>query len=153
MSPGLSLVPIETQERGEFLAMAERHFRELNPTFTPAHDWRNSYFETIKESPKYSLRWIVVDGQHAGFIIFGVEEHRFLPRQSGAIYELYVVPGQRKKGIARACAEQVIDELRKLSISKIHLEVMEGNLAASKLWVSLGFRKVSERLVLTEKVT
>ena len=153
MSPGPSLVPIEIRERGDFLAMAEQHFRELNPMFIPAQDWRNSYFETIKENPEYSLRWIVVDGQRAGFIIFGVEEHRFLPRKSGAIYELYVVPGQRKKGIARACAEQVIGELRKVSVSKIQLEVMEGNLAAFELWGSLGFRKVSERLVLMEKGT
>ncbi len=151
MSPGLSLVPIETQERGDFLAMAEQHFRELNPAFTPAHDWRNSYFENIQGNPEYSLRWIVVDGHHAGFIIFGVEEHRFLPRRTGAIYELYVVPAQRKQGIARACAQQVIGQLQELSISKIQLEVMVGNLAAAELWGSLGFRRVSERLVLAEK--
>jgi ribosomal protein S18 acetylase RimI-like enzyme len=153
MSPRFRLVPIEAQERGDFLAMAEQHFRELNPTFTPARDWNDSYFENIKENPKYSLRWIVVDGQHVGFIIFGVEEHRFLPRKSGAIYELYVIPERRKKGIARACAEQVIEELQQFSISKIQLEVTEGNLAASELWRSLGFRKVTERLVLTTKAT
>ena len=150
MSVGCTLVPVEIKEREAFLAMAEQHFRELNPGFTPAHDWQGSYFETIKGNPNYLLRWILVDGQRAGFIISGVEKHHFLPRKTGAIYELYVVPGQRKRGIARACAAQVIKELRKLSISKIQLEVVEGNVAALELWRSLGFRKVTERLILME---
>jgi len=148
--PRLSMIPVQPGERQDFLEMAELHFRELNPTFAPAADWKNSYFENILGNPKYSLRWIVSDGQRAGFILFGLEEHRFLPRQTGVICELYVIPELRRQGIARACAKQVIDELWKASPSKIQLEVVEGNPAASKLWRSLGFQKVTERFVLTE---
>ena len=151
MIPVLSMVPVEPDEREDFLEMAQQHFRELNPMFTPAQDWKNSYFENITRNPKYSLRWIVADEQRVGFILFGVEEHLFLPRQTGGIYEVYVVPERRRKGIARACAKQVIDELWKSSPSKIQLEVVEGNAAAAELWRSLGFRKVTERFVLTEK--
>jgi ribosomal protein S18 acetylase RimI-like enzyme len=147
----LSIVPVEPDERGDFLEMAQQHFREVNPMFTPAQDWKNSYFENIKRNPKCCLRWIVADGQRAGFVLFGVEEHRFLPRLTGAIYEVYVIPERRRQGIARACAKQVIDELGKASPSKIQLEVVEGNDAAAELWRSLGFKKVTERFVLTEK--
>jgi ribosomal protein S18 acetylase RimI-like enzyme len=126
------------------------HFRELNPMFTPADDWKNTYFESILGNPKYSLRWIVSDGQRAGFVLFGLEDHRFLPRQTGVICELYIIPERRREGLARACAEQIIDELWKLSPSKIQLEVVEGNIAAAELWRSLGFRKATERFVLTE---
>jgi len=147
----LSMIPVEPDEREDFLKMAQQHFHELNPIFTPAQDWKTSYFETIKNNPRYSLRWIVADGQRVGFILFGVEEHRFLPRQTGAIYEVYVIPEGRRKGIARACAKQIIDELWKSSPSKIQLEVVEGNTAAAGLWRSLGFRKATERFVLTEK--
>jgi UDP-2,4-diacetamido-2,4,6-trideoxy-beta-L-altropyranose hydrolase len=147
----LSMIPVESDERDVFLRMAQQHFRELNSMFTPAQDWKTSYFENIKNNPKYSLRWIVADGQRVGFILFGVEKHRFLPRQTGTIYEVYVVPEQRRKGIARACARQVIDELWKSSPSKIQLEVVEGNAAAAELWRSLGFQKITERFVLTEQ--
>jgi ribosomal protein S18 acetylase RimI-like enzyme len=119
--------------------------------FTPAQDWKTSYFENITNNPTYSLRWIVADGQRVGFILFGLEEHRFLPRQTGTIYEVYVVPEKRRKGIARACARQVIEELWKSSPSKIQLEVVEGNAAAAELWRSLGFQKITERFVLTEQ--
>jgi ribosomal protein S18 acetylase RimI-like enzyme len=143
------LVAVATGERENFMAMAEEHFRELNPVFTPAPDWKASYFENILGSRNYSLRWVVADGQRVGFVLYGVERHRFLPRMTGAIYELYIVPNQRRKGIARACAESVIQELSKASPSKIQLEVVEGNRAAVELWRSLGFRKTSERMVLT----
>jgi len=149
MTCGVMLETIQRNERADFLTMAEQHFREINPKFVPAPDWQHSYFEKIRQNPGVRLRWIVVDGRHAGFIVSGVEEHRFLPRKSGAIYELYVVPELRKKGIARACAQQVIDELRTQAISKIQLEVWEGNLAAARLWQSLGFEKVTERFVLS----
>jgi UDP-2,4-diacetamido-2,4,6-trideoxy-beta-L-altropyranose hydrolase len=149
--PVLSLTPIETEERRDFLQMAWHHFRELNPMFTPANDWKNSYFESIQKNPNCSLRWIMADGLRAGFILFGVEEHRFLPRLTGAIYEVYVIPEQRRKGIARTCAKHVIDELWKSSPSKIQLEVIQGNAAAAELWRSLGFHKVTERFVLTEQ--
>jgi UDP-2,4-diacetamido-2,4,6-trideoxy-beta-L-altropyranose hydrolase len=150
-SPALSMRAVEPDEQEDFLKMAEQHFRELNPMFTPAQDWKNSYCEKIKNNRKYSLRWIVADGRPAGFILFGVEEHRFLPRLTGAIYEVYVIPEQRRKGIARVCAKQVIDELWKSSPSKIQLEVVDGNAGAAELWRSLGFQKVTERFVLTEK--
>jgi UDP-2,4-diacetamido-2,4,6-trideoxy-beta-L-altropyranose hydrolase len=151
LSPALSIVPVEPDERGDFLEMAQQHFREVNPMFTPAQDWKNSYFENIKRNPKCCLRWIVAGGQRAGFVLFGVEEHRFLPRLTGAIYEVYVIPERRRQGIARACAKQVINELGKASPSKIQLEVVEGNDAAAELWRSLGFKKVTERFVLMEK--
>jgi len=147
----LTMRAVEPDEQEDFLKMAEQHFRELNPMFTPAQDWKKSFFEKIENDPKYSLRWIIVDGRPAGFILFGVEEHRFLPRLTGAIYEVYVIPEQRRKGIARACAKQVINELWKSSPSKIQLEVVEGNAGATELWRSLGFQKVTERFVLTEK--
>jgi ribosomal protein S18 acetylase RimI-like enzyme len=148
MSTIPDLVLVELSDHDSFVAMAEQHFRELNPQFVPARDWKASYFENILAKRNYSLRWIVIGGQRVGFVLYGVEEDRFLPRKTGAIYELYIVPEQRRKGIARACAKLVIEELRKSSPSKIQLEVMDGNQAAAELWRSLGFEKASERLVL-----
>ena len=128
--------------------MAEEHFRSLNPAFVPQPDWVNTYFENVQSNADRFLRWILAGGTRAGFILYGLEKHRFLPRKAGYIYELYVGPAHRRKGIALECARQAIAELRKLAPSKIELEVMEGNEGARALWLSLGFRKVSERYVL-----
>lgn len=144
----VSMVPVIEADREEFLRMAADHFSELNPAFVPQTDWKQRYFPSILSNPNYSLRWIVCDGKRAGFILFGVEDHRFLPRKTGAIYELYVLPEFRRRGIARACALEAIRELWTHSPSKIQLEVVEGRTAAAALWKSLGFHKVTERFVL-----
>ena len=141
--------PITVSERDEFLRMAVRHFSELNGSFVPQDDWKEHYFATILANPQYFLRWIVCDEKCAGFILFGLEKHRFLPRMSGAIYELYVLPEYRRRGVAKACATKAIRELWAHAPSKIQLEVIEGRLEAAALWKSLGFQKVTGRYVLS----
>lgn len=143
------LAPIA--DKDGFMEMAYKHFRELNPHFEPAPEWNETYFENIQRNSNYFLRWITVDGVRNGFVLYGIEPHRFLPRKSGAIYELYVLPEHRRKGIAKACARLVVGELWKRSPSKIQLEVMEGNHPALQLWRSLGFNKASERFTLSSK--
>lgn len=145
------MLPISRAESDEFLSMAVRHFSELNPLFVPQSDWQENYFTTIVANPEYFLRWIICDGKHAGFILFGLEKHRFLPRKTGAIYELYVEPEFRRRGIAKTCAIDALRELWSLAPSKIQLEVLEGRTAAAALWKSLGFQKVSDRYVLSAR--
>lgn len=139
---------IAISDHDEFELMAIEHFSTLNPGFTLQNDWKEQYFQTIISDPQSFLRWIICDEVRAGFILFGLEEHRFLPRKTGVISELYVRPEFRRRGIARACAEEAIRELWTYSPSKIQLEVVEGHAAASAFWRSLGFHKVTERFVL-----
>jgi ribosomal protein S18 acetylase RimI-like enzyme len=146
----VSMEAVSAADRDGFLAMAERLFRGLNPGFVPQADWTRSYFENTLGNSRLSLRWIVVDGNRAGFVLFGLEAHRFLPRFNGMIYELYIEPEFRRKGVAHIVAGEAIRELQSKAPAKIQLEVMEGNRAAAALWESLGFRKVSERFVLAE---
>jgi ribosomal protein S18 acetylase RimI-like enzyme len=141
---------VNAAERGSFLGMAERHFRGLNSNFVPHADWKQFYFENILSNPQLSLRWIVADENRAGFILFGFEAHRFLPRSNGMIYELYVEPEFRRKGIAKIVARNAVKEMKERSPAKIQLAVMKGNEAAVALWESLGFRKVSDRFTLSE---
>jgi ribosomal protein S18 acetylase RimI-like enzyme len=146
------MLPIVRGEREQFLSMATVHFSDLNPNFVPADDWRQQYFESILANDQYFLRWIMCDQRRAGFILFGLENHRFLPRRTGAIYELYVAPEFRRQGLARTCAVEAIRELWTHSPTKIQLEVMEGRTAAAALWRSLGFQRVTERFVLTRSL-
>ena len=148
----VQLVAIQSAERAEFMQIAEEHFRGLSPTFTPHEDWRRSYFETILANPKVFLRWIVCNDERAGFILYGIERHRFLPRTTGAIYELYIDTGKRRRGIGQQAARIAIRELQQQGPSKIQLEVVEGNDGAASLWTSLGFKKVTERFVLASKI-
>jgi ribosomal protein S18 acetylase RimI-like enzyme len=146
----LTMVPVELEDETDFFEMAKRHFSDLNPEFVPARDWQSSYLKKIRGNRDCCLRWIVIGDERAGFILTGIEEHRFLPRKTGVIYELYIDPKFRRRGLARRCASEAIRELWSMGPSKIQLEVTAGNVAATELWASLGFKKVSERMVLTK---
>jgi ribosomal protein S18 acetylase RimI-like enzyme len=147
----VALAPVLPSSRKEFLRMAQSHFRELNPLFVPHKDWKAEYFERIARNPDFRLRWIMTGRVRAGFMLYGLEGHRFLPRTTACIYELYIVPKLRRKGLARVAAEKAILELQASAASKVQLEIMEGNRAAASLWRSLGFQKVSERWVLAKR--
>lgn len=149
----VGMLPIAPSEQIEFLRMAAQHFSELTASFVPQEDWEKHYFATIMANPQYFLRWIVCDEKRAGFILFGLEKHRFLPRMTGAIYELYVLPEFRRRGVAKACAIEAIRELWSHAPSKIQLEVIEGRVAAAALWISLGFQKVTDRYVLSGRTS
>jgi ribosomal protein S18 acetylase RimI-like enzyme len=143
-----ALSPIAEEERGEFEMMAIAHYRELNPQFEPHDDWRANYFTTIFTNAQMFLRWIVSGESHLGFVIYGIEKHRFLPRHYGMIYELYVKPEYRSQGIGFQAGELAINDLRKHDISRIQLEVIAGNDKAARLWEKMGFQPVSMRYVL-----
>jgi ribosomal protein S18 acetylase RimI-like enzyme len=148
----VQLVAVEGADRDEFMRVAELHFRGLSSTFTPHDDWKRNYFETILANPQLFLRWILGSAARSGFILYGIEAHRFLPRKTGAIYELYIDPEKRRQGLARQAAQIAIRELLGHGPSKIQLEVVEGNTGAAALWTSLGFEKVTERYVLPAKI-
>ena len=146
------LIAISKHERSIFLAMAEENFRELNACFVPHADWVETYFDNILDNPEKILSWLLLDGEKIGFILFGLESHPFLPRKNGVVYELYVVPKHRRKGVARAAAEMAIAELKLLRPAKIQLEVAVGNKKAAELWKSLGFKQATERYILRTEV-
>lgn len=146
----LRMTPVSLPDRNDFLGMAEAHFRELNPRFEPANDWQGHYFNGILANRNMFLRWIELDSKRVGFILFGIENHRFLPRQTGCIFELYVGPSFRRNSIARECAAAAIRELQSHSVSKVELQIMNGNIAAERLWRSLSFEKFSERWILKD---
>ncbi len=144
----IAMLPVTAADRADFEKMAVAHFSELNPAFVPHADWKEHYFCAILANHEYFLRWVMFDGVRAGFILFGLEKHRFLSRTTGAIFELYIRTEFRRRGIARYCAEEAIRELMAHSPSKIQIEVVEGQTAAAAFWRSLGFEKVTERFVL-----
>ena len=102
--------PIASSEQDKFLRMAVKHFSEMNPSFVPQDDWKEHYFPTIMANPRYVLRWIVCDEKRAGFILFGLEKHRFLPRTTGVIHEVYVLPEFRRRGVQSGLIAQRLHE-------------------------------------------
>ena len=65
------------------------------------------------------------------------------------IEELYVIPGARRTGVARAMLEHVANQARRRGLRAFDLEVVPSQLAAFALYRSLGFQEVPrQRLAL-----
>jgi ribosomal protein S18 acetylase RimI-like enzyme len=58
----------------------------------------------------------------------------------GWIGGIGVIPSARRRGIARALMEAVLDEARRLELAEVWLEVLERNEPAYRLYEQLGFR-------------
>jgi len=58
------------------------------------------------------------------------------------VEELYVVPGDRRTGVARALLARVCGQARRLGIRAIELEVVPTQSAAFALYRALGFKDV-----------
>ena len=87
------LQPVSVADRDHFMAMAEQHFRRLNVSFVPQEDWRRYYLDNILRNPRLSLRWIMVEGERAGFILFGLERPSFSATPNRSYLRAVCSPG------------------------------------------------------------
>ena len=80
-----------------------------------------------------------IGGQILGYVLFWL-----LPGEID-IHNIAVHTGYRRHGIARLLLQQVIVEARGRSLTRVTLEVRRSNIAAQRLYESLGFVTVGLR--------
>jgi hypothetical protein len=83
------------------------------------------------------------NGTHAGFVVFGMEDHLFWPRKTGFSYAFYIVPDSREGSLASLVMQECCRVLDTHHPSKIQPEVIEGHEEADRIWTWMGFRRVS----------
>ena len=90
----------------------------------------------VSEYLTYDLTVAVCDGRVAGFAVA-----RRLAEEESELLNLAVDPAFRRRGIAR----RLVAELTSGHPGTLWLEVCESNIAAQKLYKSLGFREAGRR--------
>ena len=143
----MALVPIavgDAVEADEFLALFDAYRRELDaadplgPDTLPLEAYRAPL---LSGEDGHELLWIVVDGeQRAGFLIVRMlEDWPDSTRRVLEISECYVVPEERRRGIARAAMDELLAERRGQGAHLAEAAVLRGNEAALAFWQRLGF--------------
>jgi ribosomal protein S18 acetylase RimI-like enzyme len=145
-----TLVPVVSEDRDSFMEMAITYFKEATPGFEPQEDFKKYFFPGMFK-PNIFCDWVVRNGKRVGFVIFGVEDHLFLPRKTGFFYAFYIVPEARKGSVAPLVMQECCRVLDTFHPSKIQLEVIEGNEEAHRIWTWMGFRRVSSKYFLLDR--
>src|SRR5581483_11283076 len=82
------------------------------------------------------------DGTPVGFVLA-----RRAGERLGRVTDLYVVPGARRTGVARALVREAAERLRAHGLEAVDLDVMAGNAVARAVYAHWGFREEVLRLV------
>ena len=147
MSVELSIALVQGCERADFEAMALDYFRELDPRFEPRPEWKERFFASLFSGRKSSADWLLVGEERAGFVILGLEPHRYQSRHVGSVQDFYVAPAHRRSGLGTKFAQLALDLLKDAGAQRIQLEIMSGNSQAEAFWSRLGFAPFAARWV------
>lgn len=92
--------------------------------------------------------WIAEDssGSFLGYILLGSGGGFLTPEHHGFIFDVWVAPEHRGKGIGKFLVGWAIDWARRQGFRKIKLEVAESNAQARRLYEEMGFRGEREYL-------
>ena len=92
--------------------------------------------------------WIVCDGDRgAGYLALTLGYSLELGGRDAFIDELFLAEAYRGRGLGKRVLEEALAEARKLGVRAVHLEVVQGNDAATALYRRFGFRERPHRLM------
>ncbi|ACB35789.1 GCN5-related N-acetyltransferase [Leptothrix cholodnii SP-6] len=92
--------------------------------------------------PAGALLLVLVDGELAGCGAFRPLPDADLPNAC-EMKRLYVRPAFRRYGLGRLLAQQLIDQAREASYSRMYLDTLDDMESARELYATLGFHEVA----------
>lgn len=102
-------------------------------TASGAAEWSAESYEKISRSGEYLSFVHESEGRITGFMI----GRRFA--EEAEVLNLAVRPGNRKRGIGGSLLQTALEELCKLGVARVYLEVREANKEARSFYQSRGF--------------
>lgn len=102
----------------------------------------------LLEHPEKGRAWLALrDGTVVGYVVLTLGwslEYRGL---DAFVDELYVIPGERGRGVGRKALEALLQACRELGVKALHLEVEKNKPEALALYRRVGFEDHDRRLM------
>ncbi len=129
--------------------MAEFH-AESNDSLD--REWAAQSFGTLMQSADRGGAWIARrDAQAVGYVVMTTKHSMEFGGPDAFIEDLFVRPGARRQGVAKALLDALFAEFRRRGVLAIHVEVGHENDAAGGLYEAFGMRSEG-RLHLTARL-
>ncbi len=86
--------------------------------------------------------WVAEDpaGAFLGYLIVGPGGGFLTPEMHGFVWDVWVAPEHRGKGVGKFLIQWAVDWARRQGYGKLKLEVAESNVSARQLYEEMGFR-------------
>ena len=106
---------------------------------------REHFLETLKDEQN-GVVLVATDpaGQVVGYLLAGITQPApvFRTKRRGQIWDLFVRPAHRRKGVARGLMEAAVEALKLRRAEDLLLRVSVDNVAAIKFYRKMGMRLV-----------
>jgi len=130
-----------------FLAALQDHEGELRVDLRAGREVAGEYLAAIRDKSAARSGALLVasrDGEVAGFVCFWHEQDDDMllqdeARRYGYVSDLFVAPGQRRKGVARALLAAAERHFAALGVTRLRINAIAANAAARALYEAHGF--------------
>ena len=101
--------------------------------------WGPSDYKEAIESDHAFVYVLTVDDKIIAYTVY------YLTPPESELPDIVVAPSHRNKGIGKTLLTKSFEELKSRGVDTVFLEVREQNIAAQRLYTSLGFENIGKR--------
>jgi ribosomal protein S18 acetylase RimI-like enzyme len=129
--------------------MAEFHAESNYPL---DRAWAAQSFGALMQNADRGGAWIARrDAEPIGYVVMTVKHSMEFGGPDAFIEDLFVRPGARRQGVARALLDALFAECRLRGVLAVHVEVAHDNDATGALYAAFGMRS-EDRMHLTTRL-
>jgi len=90
-------------------------------------------------------------GAVAGYVVGTVEEEIpiYRVREFGFVHDLWVQPGHRGRGVAKALTLAAVEVFRQIGVVQVRLDTVASNDAARRVFEACGFHEAAREMIRT----
>jgi len=136
-SPGIAVRVATANDIGSLVLLMGEFYAESG--YPLEADWATSSFAALLSRPDWGRTWLAHRReQPIGYVVLSVRytmEHGGL---SGYVDDLFVRPSFRRRGVARALLDELLEDCRARGCRSVQVEVASANAAALGVYAKFG---------------
>lgn len=145
---GINMIEKATETDIKFIATRAAESASEGAQQPLSAEKANSMFDSIVNKGGFYLVYRNADSSIAGWILLGENTDYFSDKKFGFIYDVYVLPEYRGRGISKVLIKEGISTLKTLGYEEVRLNVFATNYA-KEIYKKVGFKDLNSIMTLS----
>lgn len=145
---GINMIEKATETDIKFIATRAAESASEGAQQPLSAEKANSMFDSIVKKGGFYLVYRNADSSIAGWILLGENTDYFSDKKFGFIYDVYVLPEYRGRGISKVLIKEGISTLKTLGYEEVRLNVFATN-HAKEIYKKVGFKDLNSIMTLS----